>query len=97
MPLIQVKLIEGVFDASEKVTIIEKLTDAMVSVEGEAMRPVTWVTIEEVASASGESAASVAHRRHRRRARCGAVLGTPGATAAPGLPSGYEARLARAR
>jgi len=50
VPLIQVKLIEGVFDASEKETIIEKLTDAMVSVEGEAMRPVTWVTIEEVTS-----------------------------------------------
>jgi 4-oxalocrotonate tautomerase len=50
MPLIQVKLIEGVFDADEKASIIEKLTDAMVSVEGEAMRPVTWVTIEEVAS-----------------------------------------------
>ena len=50
MPLIQVKLIEGVFDATEKETIIEKLTDAMVSVEGEAMRPVTWVTIEEVTS-----------------------------------------------
>ena len=50
MPLIQVKLIEGVFDATEKAAIIEKLTDAMVSVEGEAMRPVTWVTIEEVAS-----------------------------------------------
>jgi 4-oxalocrotonate tautomerase len=50
VPLIQVKLIEGVFDATEKETIIEKLTEAMVSVEGEAMRPVTWVTIEEVAS-----------------------------------------------
>ena len=50
MPLIQVKLIEGVFNADEKESIIEKLTDAMVSVEGEAMRQVTWVTIEEVAS-----------------------------------------------
>jgi 4-oxalocrotonate tautomerase len=50
MPLIQVKLIEGVFDAPEKAVIIEKLTDAMVSVEGEAMRQVTWVTIEEVPS-----------------------------------------------
>jgi 4-oxalocrotonate tautomerase len=50
MPLIQVKLIEGVFDASEKQAIIENLTDAMVSVEGEAMRSVTWVTIEEVSS-----------------------------------------------
>ena len=50
MPLIQVKLIEGVFGAEEKEAIIEKLTDAMVSVEGEVMRPVTWVTIEEVTS-----------------------------------------------
>ena len=50
MPLIQVKLIEGVFNADEKEEIIGKLTDAMVSVEGEVMRPVTWVTIEEVAS-----------------------------------------------
>lgn len=50
MPLIQVKLIEGVFNADEKESIIEKLTDAMVSVEGEAMRGVTWVTLEEVAS-----------------------------------------------
>jgi len=50
MPLIQVKLIDGVFGAEEKRAIIEKLTDAMVSIEGEAMRPVTWVTIEEVPS-----------------------------------------------
>ena len=50
MPLIQVKLIEGVFDGTDKAAIIERLTDAMVSVEGEAMRSVTWVTIEEVPS-----------------------------------------------
>ena len=30
--------------------MIEKLTDTMVDIEGEAMRPVTWVTIEEVDS-----------------------------------------------
>ena len=50
MPRIQVKLVEAVFDAAEKEAIIQRLTDAMVSVEGEAMRPVTWVTIDEVAS-----------------------------------------------
>ena len=50
MPLINVKLIEGVFSASQKREIIRKLTDAMVSVEGEAMRPVTWVVVEEVKS-----------------------------------------------
>ncbi|MDX6541477.1 MAG: 4-oxalocrotonate tautomerase [Gaiellales bacterium] len=50
MPLIQVKLIENVFTSDQKREIIERLTDAMVEVEGENMRPVTWVTIDEVAS-----------------------------------------------
>lgn len=50
MPLIQVKLIENVFTATQKKQIITKLTDAMVSIEGENMRPVTWVVIEEARS-----------------------------------------------
>jgi 4-oxalocrotonate tautomerase len=50
MPLIQVKLIEEVFTPTQKKEIIAKLTDAMVSIEGENMRPVTWVVIEEVRS-----------------------------------------------
>ena len=50
MPYVQVKLIEGVFNADQKREMITKLTDTMVEIEGEAMRPVTWVTIEEVAS-----------------------------------------------
>jgi 4-oxalocrotonate tautomerase len=50
MPLISVKLIEGVFSPAQKREIIAKLTDAMVSIEGENMRPVTWVVIEEVKS-----------------------------------------------
>jgi 4-oxalocrotonate tautomerase len=50
MPLIQVKVIEGVFTEAQKRDIVRKLTDAMVSVEGENMRPVTWVTVEEVKS-----------------------------------------------
>ena len=50
MPLIQVKVIEGVFTEAQKRQIVHKLTDAMVSVEGEAMRPVTCVVVEEVKS-----------------------------------------------
>jgi len=50
MPLINVKLIENVFSAEQKQEIIEKLTETMVSIEGEAMRGVTWVVVEEVAS-----------------------------------------------
>ncbi len=50
MPLINVRLIEGVFTQAQKREMIHKLTDAMISLEGEAMRPVTWVVIDEVKS-----------------------------------------------
>ena len=50
MPLINVKLIEDVFTSEQKGQIVERLTDAMVSIEGENMRGVTWVVIEEVQS-----------------------------------------------
>jgi 4-oxalocrotonate tautomerase len=48
MPLVQVKLIEGVFSDAQKQEMVRKLTAAMVSIEGEPMRTVTWVVIEEV-------------------------------------------------
>lgn len=50
VPLIQVKLLEGVFTAPQKQEIIESLTDAMVAIEGEEMRSVTRCLVEEVAS-----------------------------------------------
>lgn len=50
MPLIQVKLIEEVFTPAQKKEIVTKLTDAMVAIEGENLRPVTWVIIEEIRS-----------------------------------------------
>jgi 4-oxalocrotonate tautomerase len=50
MPFINVKLIDGVFSPAQKKQIAEKLTDTMVSIEGEAMRAVTWVVVEEVKS-----------------------------------------------
>jgi 4-oxalocrotonate tautomerase len=50
MPFVNVKIIEGVFSDPQKKQIVERLTDAMVSVEGENMRGVTWVVIEEVKS-----------------------------------------------
>jgi 4-oxalocrotonate tautomerase len=50
MPLINVKLIEGVFTGDQKQRIVRELTDAMVKIEGENMRPVTWCIVEEVRS-----------------------------------------------
>ena len=50
MPLVNVRLIEGVFTPSQKQEMIRKLTDAMVSIEGENLRQATLVVIDEVKS-----------------------------------------------
>ena len=48
MPFINVQVIENVFTPEQKKQIITKLTDAMVSIEGEPFLKVTWVKIDEV-------------------------------------------------
>jgi 4-oxalocrotonate tautomerase len=48
MPLVDIQLIEGVFTPAQKRQLIENVTEAMIAVEGEAMRPVTWVRIQEL-------------------------------------------------
>ncbi|WP_046786278.1 tautomerase family protein [Pseudomonas putida] len=50
MPLVIIKGIEGVFTDAQKAEAIAKVTDAMVSIEGENMRDITWVVFEEVKS-----------------------------------------------
>ena len=52
MPLVKINVIENVFSPEQKRDMIEKVTDAMVSIEGEAMRAVTWVLVEEVQEGS---------------------------------------------
>ena len=52
MPLINVKVIEGVFSDEQKTRMVTALTDAMVGIEGENMRGVTWVVVEDVRSGS---------------------------------------------
>lgn len=50
MPLITIKGIEGVFSQEQKQEAIRRVTDAMVAIEGENMRGITWVIFEEVKS-----------------------------------------------
>lgn len=50
MPFTTVKVIEGVFTKEQKAQLIEKITEAIVGVEGESMRHLTWVVIDEVKS-----------------------------------------------
>ena len=50
MPLVTIDVIKDVFTAKQKQDLITKVTAAMVDVEGENMRPVTWVRINEFES-----------------------------------------------
>ena len=47
MPLVTIDLITEVFTPKQKADMIAKVTAAMIEVEGENMRGVTWVRIQE--------------------------------------------------
>lgn len=48
MPLVQIKGVAGYLSLDQKRELIERVTDAVLAVEGEGLRSVTWVTIEDV-------------------------------------------------
>ena len=48
MPLVTIDVIKNVFSPAQKQDLIERVTEAMIAVEGEPMRPVTWVRINEI-------------------------------------------------
>ena len=48
MPLIDIEVIKNVFSPAQKGELVQKVTDAVVAVEGEAMRGVTWVRLHEI-------------------------------------------------
>lgn len=50
MPMVTIDVIKGVFTPGQKRDLIAKVTDAMVAVEGEKMRPVTWARVQEFES-----------------------------------------------
>ena len=47
MPLVTVDVIKDVFSPKQKQEIISAVTEAMVRIEGESLRGVTWVRINE--------------------------------------------------
>ena len=50
MPLVDIQLIRGVFSPEQKNTMIKNVIEAVIAVEGEAMRAVTWVRVQEYES-----------------------------------------------
>lgn len=47
MPMVTIDVIKGVFTPKQKQELIDKVTAAMIDVEGEALRGVTWVRVQE--------------------------------------------------
>lgn len=47
MPMVTIDVIKGVFTPKQKQALIDKVTAAMIEVEGEALRGVTWVRVQE--------------------------------------------------
>ena len=50
MPMVTIDVIKDVFSPTQKQQLIAKVTEAMIAVEGENMRGVTWVRIQEFES-----------------------------------------------
>jgi len=48
MPLVNIEVIENVFTPAQKKEMIKRVTETMISIEGEALRPYTLVNIHEV-------------------------------------------------
>jgi 4-oxalocrotonate tautomerase len=73
MPLVSIEVIENVFTPAQKKEIIGKITDVMIAIEGEALRPYTHVKIEEIKegdwSIGGQTlTAADVHRLQRAKA-----------------------------
>ncbi len=47
MPMVTIDVIKDVFSPEQKQALMERVTEAVVSVEGENLRPVTWVRVQE--------------------------------------------------
>jgi 4-oxalocrotonate tautomerase len=71
MPFANIKVIEGVFTVSEKRQIIEKVTEALVGIEGERLRDKTVVVIEETKSGDWGIGGQMLTTEHVVRVRAG--------------------------
>jgi 4-oxalocrotonate tautomerase len=50
MPFIDIKVIQGAFTSEEKRELVERVSEAAIAVEGEALRPYTVTALTETPS-----------------------------------------------
>ncbi len=88
MPLVTIDLIKDVFTPKQKQELIAKVTAAMIEVEGENMRGVTWVRINEFEQgdwAIGGKALRAADVQALGCRESGVGVSAPGVTAQGGV------------
>ena len=71
MPLANIKVIEGVFTDFEKQQMIKRVTEALVSVEGEQLRDKTLVILEETRSGDWGIGGQTLTTQHVKQVRQG--------------------------
>ena len=77
MPIVNVKVLAGAFSAEKKSAMIDEITDAMVRIGGDGIRPAVHVLVEEVASGMwGIGGAKLTSEEIAERRRRRAVKGT---------------------
>jgi 4-oxalocrotonate tautomerase len=80
MPLVNVKVLEGVFTSAQKQEMVRKLTDTMVSIKGENLRAATVVIIEEVKSGDWGFGGKPLTTRDAKAMAAGKAMGGHGRT-----------------
>ena len=50
MPYVEVKVFEGELSPEQTQAVIQQVTDVLVGIAGENLRPATWVVVDEVKS-----------------------------------------------
>ncbi len=76
MPLVNIQMIENVFTPAQKKEMIEKVSEVMISIEGEALRPYTLVKIDEVKDGDwsvGGHIVTASDARHLRQTKAKAA------------------------
>ncbi|GAA4616697.1 tautomerase family protein [Saccharopolyspora hordei] len=71
MPFIDIKVIAGAFSDEEKQRLVESVSEAVIAIEGEGLRPVTHVVVTETPSgawAIGGNAVTAEDVRAKRAA-----------------------------
>lgn len=71
MPFVDIKVIQGVFTAEEKRELVERVSEAVIGVEGEALRPVTHTAITETLSGEWAVGGSAMNADEVRAMRAG--------------------------